>query len=152
MYVLIGDGPDRRELLEEPLDGITHLPSVPNRDMADLFRSADAYISCSPTDGTSISMMEAMSVGLPILVPDNSSNREWVTPGVNGWLFPAGNSEALAATLESVRPSAGMQKANIEVIQRRGNWAENSKVLKGIYAGLLGDAPWPPSEPLVAGL
>jgi glycosyltransferase involved in cell wall biosynthesis len=57
------------------------------------------YISASHSDGTSISLLEAFATGTPVIVPDIPGNREWVTPGENGWLFPDGDVQALASTI-----------------------------------------------------
>ena len=45
------------------------------------FRAADTYISCAQSDGTSVSLLEAMATGLPLIVTDIPSNREWVVEG-----------------------------------------------------------------------
>ena len=42
-----------------------------------------------------------MHVGVPCLVSDRvGCQQDLVTPGETGWVFPAGNGTALAATLE----------------------------------------------------
>ena len=56
-------------------------------------------LSASRSDGSSISLLEAMACGCPRWFPDIPGNREWVTPGENGWLFPLDNAEALAAAI-----------------------------------------------------
>ena len=72
-------------------------------DLPRYYRSADLYLAATHSDGTSISLLEAMACGCPVLVSDIPGNREWVTPGENGWLFPAGDAEALAqAILQAV--------------------------------------------------
>jgi len=47
-----------------------------------------------------LTVLEAFSAGLPVVGSDLSGINEWVTEGKNGWLFPQGNSTALAAILE----------------------------------------------------
>ncbi len=72
-------------------------------NLPESYRSSDLYLSASHSDGTSISLLEAMACGLPVLVSDIPGNREWVIPGENGWLFKDGDSSALAsAILEAV--------------------------------------------------
>ncbi len=61
-------------------------------DLPRYYHSADLYISASHSDGTSISLLEAMACGCPVLVSDIPGNREWVQQGVNGWLFPDGDA------------------------------------------------------------
>ena len=72
---------------------------VSQKDLPRYYRSADLYLSASHSDGTSISLLEAMACGLPALVSDIPGNREWVQPGVQGWWFPDGDANALAAAI-----------------------------------------------------
>jgi glycosyltransferase involved in cell wall biosynthesis len=44
------------------------------------YQLADLYVSASHSDGSSISLLEAMACGKPVLVSDIPGNREWVTP------------------------------------------------------------------------
>jgi glycosyltransferase involved in cell wall biosynthesis len=44
------------------------------------YQRADLYVSASHSDGSSISLLEAMACGKPVLVSDIPGNREWVTP------------------------------------------------------------------------
>ena len=43
---------------------------------------------------------EAMASGLPVVVTDPCGAAAWVEPGRTGWVIPAGEEQALAATLE----------------------------------------------------
>lgn len=67
-------------------------------ELAACFMEADAYLACSLSDGSSISLLQAMHAGLPCIVSDLPGNREWVGSG-GGWLVPAGQPEAFARAL-----------------------------------------------------
>jgi len=54
------------------------------------------FVSSSSTEGISLTLLEAMAVGLPIITTNVGGNPEIVTPGETGYLVPAGDSEALA--------------------------------------------------------
>ncbi|HJS28969.1 MAG TPA: glycosyltransferase family 4 protein [Anaerolineales bacterium] len=83
-----------------------HFPGqVGQDDLPCYFRSADLYVSASHSDGTSISLLEALATGLPALVSDIPGNREWVTPGEVGWLFQTGDVEALAEAMREAADS-----------------------------------------------
>jgi L-malate glycosyltransferase len=99
--VLLGNGsqePQIKDLIrQEGLDEFIFLPGRIRQDeLPDLYASADLYISASHSDGTSISLLEAMGSARAVLVTDIPGNREWITHGVEGWLFPDGNTFALA--------------------------------------------------------
>ena len=68
--------------------------------MLEALQGAGFYLSASLSDGSSASLLEAMATGLYPIVTDIPANREWVTPGVNGALFPAGDAAGLAAAIE----------------------------------------------------
>ena len=71
------------------------------------FRAADVYLSCAHSDGTSISMVEALASGLPVVVTDLPSNREWIAPGSNGWLGRLGDAASFAGTVDGSRINSG---------------------------------------------
>lgn len=77
-----------------------HFPGqIAYADLPGYYQSADIYISASHSDGTSISLLEAFACGVPAIVSDIPGNREWVTSGENGWLFPDGDAESLATVI-----------------------------------------------------
>ena len=78
---------------------ITFVGQVDHRDLPDFFRLADAYLSCSRSDGASISLLEALATGVPPIASDIEANREWITPAQNGWLAPVGEASAFAEAL-----------------------------------------------------
>jgi glycosyltransferase involved in cell wall biosynthesis len=105
------------------------------------FRAADLYASCAHSDGTSVSLLEAMATALPVLVTDIPSNREWVAPGENGWLAPPGDAAAVAeAFLTAVALDGEARRAigrrNRGVVEARADWAVNGARLLAMYAGL----------------
>lgn len=99
------------------------------QDLPRFYRSADLYISASHSDGTSISLLEALACGLPVLVSDIPGNREWVEEGLNGWLFPDGDADALAdriiQALEQRPRLPEMGRASRRIAEERADWKEN---------------------------
>jgi L-malate glycosyltransferase len=70
-------------------DAVQFTGMLPHNQQAAYFAAADVYISCAHTDGTSISLLEAMATGRPVIVTDIPSNREWV--GDSGqWTMDSG--------------------------------------------------------------
>ena len=47
-------------------------------------------------------MIEAQAMGKPVIASDHGGARETILEGKTGWLFPAGNSDALAEILNLV--------------------------------------------------
>ena len=120
------------------LDRVHFAGHVEYDDLPDHYRSADVYVSASNSDGSSISLLEAMACGLPALVSDIPGNREWVTPGEEGWWFVTGDPGSLSAgILESIRePTMLSEKSEAarRVTKERANWQENFSSLLDAYS------------------
>jgi glycosyltransferase involved in cell wall biosynthesis len=101
------------------------------------YRSADLYVSASHSDGTSISLLEAMACGRPALVSDIPGNQEWVTPWENGWWFRDGYAADLAgAILQAIeeRPRlAEMGRIARCIAEERADWKKNFPQLLDAY-------------------
>jgi glycosyltransferase involved in cell wall biosynthesis len=132
--VLLGDGSLSSEIRETiGALGISSLVHAPGRigqsELPEWFRLADAYVSSALSDGTSVSLLEAMASGLPAVVSESFGNLEWVKPGVNGSLAVAGDAESLAAAMESVvdnrQRDSQMGSTNIEMARDKANWNNN---------------------------
>ncbi len=144
--LLLGDGslaPEvHRRITNDGLAAAIHCPGTVSQELLpDYFRSADLYVSCSFSDGTSISLLEALASALPVAVTDIPANREWVTPGENGWLVPPGDAEALAGCLLQAMDWPGdlrreMSRANRLLAEERADWEVNSEKLLEAYERL----------------
>ncbi len=114
-------------------------------DMPKWFRAADAYVSGAQSDGTSVSLLEAMATGLPVVVSDIPSNREWVVEGRNGWLATVGSSEEFAdRLLRAARLSPEQRKQfserNQRIVEQRADWDRNFPRLLEMYERITGMA------------
>src|SRR4051794_20475022 len=141
--VLAGDGSQSAyvtaRLLRNGLMGSTHLPGrVSQAQVPGYYQDADVYLSCSYSDGSSVSLMEALAAGLPVVATDIPGNREWIEPGVNGWLCPAGDASAFAQALADalnltpVRRSQ-MAERNRALARSRADWRIHSGSLDQTY-------------------
>lgn len=98
-------------------------------DLPRYYQMADLYISASHSDGSSISLLEAMACGCPVLVADIPGNREWVSSGENGWLFPDGHVDALAQAIlhavENRQQLPEMGRKSRQIAEARADWEKN---------------------------
>lgn len=102
--LLAGDGPYRepleRQVRELGLDGRARfLGPQPRRTVFELLRAADAALLSSSWENFPHMVVEALSVGTPVLATDAGGVAEIVRDGLNGLLVPIGNAEALAAAI-----------------------------------------------------
>jgi glycosyltransferase involved in cell wall biosynthesis len=97
--VIVGDGPLRCELervgVTLGLGGdVVFAGSRPN--VVPYLQASDLFVLPSEVEGMSVALLEAMACGVPVLVSDCDGNRDLVTEGVDGSLFPRGSEECLA--------------------------------------------------------
>ncbi|MFC1920731.1 glycosyltransferase family 4 protein [Chloroflexota bacterium] len=121
---------------------VNQVGRVDSTVLPDYYREADLYISTSYSDGTSISMLEAMACKLPVIVTDLPSNREWVRPDINGWLVQPGNSKAfgtsILAAFKQQEKLAAIGQANLTLVHEKADWSKNSDLLLEAYEKIAG--------------
>lgn len=112
-------------------------------NLPESYRSSDLYISASHSDGTSISLLEAMACGIPVLVSDIPGNREWVVSGENGWLFNQRDPSALAsAILEAYTDRNRLIEMGINArnsVEGRADWKINFQKMLQAYELVVND-------------
>jgi glycosyltransferase involved in cell wall biosynthesis len=140
--LLLGDGSQRQVICKilnssDVNNRVTYAGQVSQRDLPRYYQMANIYISPSHVDGSSVSLMEAMACGLPCLVSDIPANQEWITDGVNGWLFPDDDANALAGRILTILGnSEALGKiglASRHVAEERADWKKNFQILLDTY-------------------
>jgi glycosyltransferase involved in cell wall biosynthesis len=97
---LVGDYvPGAEEAYAPYRDLYRHTPNVPQKQLPDLFRSADVFVFPTLVEGMGMVVLEAMACGIPVIVTPNGPG-DVVRDGVDGFVVPACNSEAIVERLE----------------------------------------------------
>ncbi len=99
---VVGDGPARAEL-----EQLTRSLGVADRisffgqqlDTQKFFCAADALAMSSTSEGLPMSLLQAMSIGLPAVLTDVGGMREVLGLSGGGQLAPVGNAEAMAEAI-----------------------------------------------------
>jgi glycosyltransferase involved in cell wall biosynthesis len=97
---IVGDGQERRRLedLSRSLGLSGHVEFLGERsDVHALLHDVGFYVSSSRTEGISLTLLEAMAAGLPVLATRVGGNAEVIEDGSSGRLVPAEDAAALAA-------------------------------------------------------
>lgn len=137
--LLVGDGPDAERIhrILTPVMDRVHFPGRVSRDgLPAMYHAADLFVSPSHSDGSSVSLLEAMACGKPVLVSDIPSNREWVRPGEVGDHFPDGDIAALATKLRRMVDDPQLAAYRIQarlLAVERADWDRNSARLLEAY-------------------
>lgn len=76
--------------LQEFRDQYPHIqffPELTHDEIIFFAKRARIYVSATKSDGTSLSLLEALDCGCVPIVSNIPSNREWIVDGVNGFLY-----------------------------------------------------------------
>jgi glycosyltransferase involved in cell wall biosynthesis len=71
-------------------------------DPGDFLSNLDLFLLSSISEGFSIATIQAMASGLPVIATRSGGPEEIITHGKNGWMVPAGSSQALAEGVEAL--------------------------------------------------
>jgi N-acetyl-alpha-D-glucosaminyl L-malate synthase BshA len=100
--ILVGDGPERHRI-ERLIDrlGIYHsvLMDGYRSDVPDRLKCMDTLVLCSETESAPLTVLEAMSSGLPVVATNVGGVPEIVDHGRNGYLVPLKHPEDIAERL-----------------------------------------------------
>lgn len=102
--VVVGDGPLRQEVSRMvSQQGLSHCVSLlgaqPSTVVRQELEKCRVFVLPSFAEGLPVSIMEAFSIGRPVISTQIAGISELVTHGTNGWLVPAGSPQDLADAL-----------------------------------------------------
>lgn len=103
--LMVGDGAERKKL-----EAITQDLGIEERVIfvgfidqpAAHLAAMDLFLLTSNTEGTSMTLLEAMSMGIPTIATNVGGNSEIVETGITGVLVPKGDVDALATSIEEL--------------------------------------------------
>jgi glycosyltransferase involved in cell wall biosynthesis len=132
--VMLGNGSMKDRLVQifqeaDVLEQVSFPGQISQENLPPYYHRADIYICASHSDGTSISLLEALACGKPVIMSDIPGHREWVTPGVQGWLFPDGDAQTMAQFIlkatENREQLIEMGCAARQLAEQRADWNKN---------------------------
>lgn len=145
-FLIIGEGrltqKLKRRIRELHLEEYVEFTgSLPREDVVAYVNASDIYVSTSLSDGTSASLLEAMTLGIPSVVTSIPGNREWIEDGCNGSLVPTKDPNKLAEAIisllkdEDLRRKLGEKAA--ETVNVKVNWPQNSQTMANLISTLV---------------
>jgi glycosyltransferase involved in cell wall biosynthesis len=146
---LVGEG-ERRPVLERMVSdlGLTrrvHFTGWVARDsVAGCYRRADIFVTATTWEGMPNTVLEAMACGLPIVGTQASGLHELVRDGVNGYLAPVKDpdalAEALALLIENGYERRRMGRQSRKLAEREFAWEYIAAQYVEIYRKILEEA------------
>jgi glycosyltransferase involved in cell wall biosynthesis len=148
-FVLMGlEGHSSSELMAQQspyADAVVITGYVGKDDFSLYVAAADAMISPSTNDGTSMTLLESMALGAFPIVSDIESNRDWITDGKNGFLVDPGDASALAEATCTALGNADLRlsaaRINREIVEKRADYSTVMPRVEQFYKRVLQSAP-----------
>jgi glycosyltransferase involved in cell wall biosynthesis len=149
-FLILGEGrftSQFRKRTKKQIDegSVKFLGNVPHEDVAKYLSASDIYISTSLSDGTSASLLEAMTCSLPPVVTDIPANKEWILDGWNGCLIPTRNVPQLVQKViwmaEKKENRLQISGNALETIRTKVNWQRNMKTLNDTIMRCYNEVP-----------
>jgi len=144
---LIAQGDMPEELLFQLLDldlvkEVTWIKGLPYSEVIKQMLEHHVLVLSSVEEGIANVVLEAMVVGLPVISTDCGGMCEVIEHGVNGFLVPVRNSEALAEAIVQVRELSpevfvSIRQQAHQTIVNRFNIEKNIKAFVGMYENVM---------------
>ncbi|CAH0351707.1 glycosyltransferase family 4 protein [Aquabacterium sp. CECT 9606] len=142
---LLGGGPMEAGLQERVaalrlLQQVRFHGRVGDQAMVEAIQRSRVSVSVPTSDATSVSVLESMACGLPIIATDLPANRQWVTER-GGWIVPVRDvdavAQALLAAYDHPERLAQMGAHNRELIEREASRRGQMDAMWRLYEKLL---------------
>lgn len=109
-FFIVGDGPTMEATKKHAAGADFITFTGMRRDVPDCLRSLNCFVLCSEVESLPLSIREAMSMELPVVVTDVGGNREIVAEGITGYLVPSKNPELLAEAMLKIANNPSKSK------------------------------------------
>lgn len=140
---LLGGGPDEAALrdLSTQLglgDTVAFTGRVGDADLVATLQRCRASVSVPASDATSVSVLESMACGLPVVASDLPASRAWID---RDWRVPVDDAPALAAALQRLvdhpQVAAAQGLRNRFVAEQRASRRQQMDRMAALYRALL---------------
>ncbi len=137
---LAGDGPLRQQAEDicktHKMSDVIFLGNIPNAQVKTLLREADLFVLPTLQDLYSLSVLEAMASGCPVIITPFAGSRELVDHGCNGWIV----DPTIPGALKSILEEALSDRVNLPQMgiaaRKRVEHMDNKTVMGNFAASL----------------
>lgn len=129
VIVLPGISDNKFRYFQKKYPNINLYKYIEHNKLMNLLYRSKFYISATKSDGSSLSLLEAMTCGVIPIVSNIPSNREWILDGLNGILFRDFN-ELYNILLSKNIDIQSFRNINCKIIDMRGCYSKQMKMIE----------------------
>jgi alpha-maltose-1-phosphate synthase len=111
-----------------PMENVEMLGSIPQSDLAALMSRSHVLALPSIEEGLALVQAQAMACGCPVVCSTNTGGEDLFTDGIEGFIVPIRDPDALAGRLQRLADDASLQRSMRVAALRRvrsiGGWKE----------------------------
>lgn len=143
---VVGDGPDHAMLEAQAqslgiASQVSFVGAQPPDSVRSYLQSADVFVMSSFAEGVPVVLMEAMMSGLPVVATQIAGVSELVEDGVNGFLVPPSDVEALGDRIQTLLGDAALrqrlgERGKLKVSQAFNIYQEAKKLYQLIASAI----------------
>jgi glycosyltransferase involved in cell wall biosynthesis len=131
---------NRQPWIDEPR--VRHIDALPRPRLVSVYRSADVIVLPSLIEGFPSTPLEGMACGLPAIVSDHTFGHDVIEDGVDGWVVPIRDPDAIADKLRTLYEDRDLQRRMGAAARRKAEqftWASYGESLRAGIAALKDD-------------
>jgi glycosyltransferase involved in cell wall biosynthesis len=143
--VLVGEGPQEDELkkrVEEQnlSETVQFMGYIPNDDLPKFYRNATVVALSSRSESYGITLLEAMSCGVPVVAPDIGVIPDIVDENENGLLYQRGSVAELTDALDEILSDIKLRRSYSQAARTKAvkyfDWSNKQTKLYDLYSNL----------------
>lgn len=110
------------------------------RDLNGMFANSDVFVAASLNEGLGLSLLEAMSHGLPTICTRIDGHTDFAIDGENACIVPSGNARAISESLRALWSDAALRERlgrnACRMVRRTFSWCRTVREYMKIYRSL----------------
>jgi len=139
---LVGNvDPEMRPVLARYEGSFRHVPAVARQRLPEYYAQGSVFVIASIEEGLALVQAQAMACGLPVIATTNSGAEDLFTDGVEGFIVPIRDAEALREKIvflyEHPEARERMAAAALDRVRSLGGWDDYGDRMAACYQGAL---------------
>jgi len=135
--VLVGDGPEKQDLLKVTLGlelkDIVFMDPLEHDKIPEIMNCADVFALCSLYEGMPTVVLEALACGVPVVSTDVGGVYKVVRDGKTGYIVKSRTADAIASKLIEALNNGHKFKENCVKMAKEYSWGKITKQIEEVY-------------------